>query len=52
MCVQEPHVNLCYKHFYYFVCEFSLVDKRELEPLVSVNYNMQCTINCHIISLL
>jgi len=34
--VQEPHVNTCYKHFYYFVCEFSLVDKKELEPLVSI----------------
>jgi len=33
--MQEPHVNTCYKHFYYFVCEFNLVDKKELEPLVS-----------------
>jgi hypothetical protein len=30
---QEPHVNTCYKHFYYFVCEFDLVSSRELEPL-------------------
>ena len=29
-------MNTCYKHFYYFVNEFSLVDKKELEPLVSV----------------
>jgi hypothetical protein len=29
----EPHVNTCYKHFYYFVSEFNLVDKKELEPL-------------------
>ncbi|WAR01833.1 MOB3B-like protein, partial [Mya arenaria] len=29
----EAHVNTCYKHFYYFVTEFSLVDKKELEPL-------------------
>lgn len=29
----EPHINTCYKHFYYFVSEFSLVDKKELEPL-------------------
>ncbi|CAB4033337.1 MOB kinase activator 3B isoform X1 [Paramuricea clavata] len=31
----EAHVNQCYKHFYFFVTEFSLVDKKELEPLVS-----------------
>lgn len=29
----EPHVNTCYKHFYYFVMEFNLIDKKELEPL-------------------
>ncbi|KAE8610065.1 hypothetical protein XENTR_v10012003 [Xenopus tropicalis] len=29
----EAHVNTCYKHFYYFITEFSLVDHRELEPL-------------------
>lgn len=29
----EAHVNTCYKHFYFFVTEYSLVDKRELEPL-------------------
>lgn len=29
----EAHVNTCYKHFYYFVTEYSLVDKKELEPL-------------------
>lgn len=29
----EPHVNTCYKHFYYFVTEFNLVDKKELDPL-------------------
>ncbi|KAK3921167.1 MOB kinase activator-like 3 [Frankliniella fusca] len=29
----EPHVNTCYKHFYYFVREFDLVSPRELEPL-------------------
>lgn len=31
----EAHVNTCYKHFYYFVTEFSLIDPKELEPLVS-----------------
>lgn len=29
----EAHVNTCYKHFYYFVTEFGLVEKKELEPL-------------------
>ncbi|KAF6039287.1 Mob3 [Bugula neritina] len=29
----EAHVNTCYKHYYYFVTEFNLVDKKELEPL-------------------
>jgi len=29
----EAHINACYKHFYYFVRNFCLVDKRELEPL-------------------
>ncbi|KAL1131090.1 hypothetical protein AAG570_012327 [Ranatra chinensis] len=29
----EPHVNTCYKHFYYFVKEFDLVSSKELEPL-------------------
>ena len=29
-------MNTCYKHFYYFVTEFNIVDKKELEPLVSL----------------
>lgn len=29
----EPHINTCYKHYYYFVCEFDLIEKKELEPL-------------------
>jgi len=29
----EAHVNTCYKHYYYFVDEFDLIDKKELEPL-------------------
>lgn len=32
----EAHVNTCYKHFYYFVKEFNLIDTKELEPLVGV----------------
>lgn len=31
----EAHVNTCYKHFYYFVTELNLIDRKELEPLVS-----------------
>jgi hypothetical protein len=38
-CEQVPHVNLCYKHYYYFVTEFNLVSKKELEPLVSCRKN-------------
>ncbi|XP_070795680.1 MOB kinase activator 3C isoform X1 [Pituophis catenifer annectens] len=33
----EAHVNTCYKHFYYFINEFSLVDQRELEPLMELS---------------
>jgi hypothetical protein len=29
----EAHVNTCYKHYYYFVTEFKLVDQKEFEPL-------------------
>lgn len=36
----EAHVNTCYKHFYYFVTEMNLIDRKELEPLVSVT--VQC----------
>ena len=32
---QEAHINTCYKHFYYFVTEFKLVETKEFEPLVS-----------------
>jgi len=28
-------VNQCYKHFYYFVSELNLIERKELEPLVS-----------------
>ena len=29
----EPHVNTCYKHFYYFVTEFDLINEKEFAPL-------------------
>ena len=30
---EEAHLNTSFKHFMFFVQEFSLVDKRELAPL-------------------
>ena len=32
----EAHVNTCYKHFIYFVTEFNLLNKQEIEPLVRI----------------
>jgi len=29
----EAHINTCYKHFYYFVKEFGLIQSKEMEPL-------------------
>jgi len=29
----EAHLNTCFKHFIYFVHEFSLIDPKELQPL-------------------
>jgi len=29
-------VNTCYKHFYYFVTEFDLINSKELEPLAEM----------------
>ncbi|XP_059690025.1 MOB kinase activator 3B [Gavia stellata] len=37
----EAHVNTCYKHFYYFVTELNLIDRKELEPLVSSSPQQQ-----------
>ncbi|KAK1801043.1 hypothetical protein P4O66_022649, partial [Electrophorus voltai] len=36
----EAHVNTCYKHFYYFVTEFNLIDHKELEPLKEMTSRM------------
>jgi len=30
---EEAHLNTCFKHFYFFIMEFQLVDKREMVPL-------------------
>jgi hypothetical protein len=35
--LKEAHANTCYKHFIYFVTEFNLLRKEEMEPLVSLN---------------
>ena len=32
----EPHVNTCFKHFYYFVSEFDLIPAKEMEPLIEL----------------
>jgi Mob1/phocein family len=32
----EPHVNTCFKHFYYFVTEFDLLPAKEMEPLMEL----------------
>lgn len=29
-------MNTCYKHFYYFVREFDLINTKELEPLAEM----------------
>lgn len=36
----EAHINSCYKHFYYFVTEFQLVDPKEFEPLREMTSRM------------
>ncbi|XP_050185372.1 MOB kinase activator 3B [Myiozetetes cayanensis] len=38
----EAHINTCYKHFYYFVTELNLIDRKELEPLKEMTASM-----CH-----
>uniref|UniRef100_A0A3Q2LPQ3 MOB kinase activator 3A n=1 Tax=Equus caballus TaxID=9796 RepID=A0A3Q2LPQ3_HORSE len=39
----EAHVNTCYKHFYYFVREFGLIDTKELEPLEKLSLHKHWT---------
>jgi len=38
----EPHVNTCYKHFYYFVKEFNLLNEKEFQPLKEMSQRI-CT---------
>ena len=38
----EPHVNTCYKHFYYFVKEFSLMhDKVTIKIAILSTFNVK-----------
>jgi len=37
---EEAHLNTCFKHFYYFITEFNLVDKKELLPLQELIDNL------------
>jgi len=37
---EEAHLNTCFKHYYYFVDEFQLVDKKELAPLQELITNL------------
>lgn len=30
---EEAHLNTCFKHFYFFITEFQLVEKKEMAPL-------------------
>lgn len=32
----EPHLNTSFKHFIYFIDEFSLVEEKELAPLAEL----------------
>ncbi|KAK7888912.1 hypothetical protein WMY93_024472 [Mugilogobius chulae] len=33
----EAHINTCYKHYYYFITEFHLIDNSELQPLKEID---------------
>lgn len=37
---EEAHLNTCFKHFYFFIDEFQLVEKRELAPLSDLITNL------------
>mmetsp|Transcript_26927 Transcript_26927/g.37814 ORF Transcript_26927/g.37814 Transcript_26927/m.37814 type:complete len:219 (+) Transcript_26927:93-749(+) len=37
---EEAHLNTCFKHFYLFISEFNLVDKRETAPLQELIDNL------------
>jgi len=37
---EEPHLNTCFKHFYYFITEFQLVPTSEMNPLQDLINNL------------
>ena len=37
---EEAHLNTCFKHFYYFIDQFKLVDKNEIAPLSELIQNL------------
>eukprot|EP01130_Rhizamoeba_saxonica_P006125 TRINITY_DN2431_c1_g1_i2.p1 TRINITY_DN2431_c1_g1~~TRINITY_DN2431_c1_g1_i2.p1 ORF type:complete len:206 (-),score=33.19 TRINITY_DN2431_c1_g1_i2:43-660(-) len=37
---EEAHLNTCFKHFYFFIREFRLVDDREMAPLAELIQNI------------
>jgi len=37
---EEAHLNTCFKHFFYFVQEFDLVERREMAPLEDLIKNL------------
>jgi len=37
---EEAHLNTNFKHFYYFICEFNLVEKAEMTPLDELIENL------------
>jgi len=37
---EEAHLNTCFKHFFYFISEFKLVEKQEMAPLQDLIDNL------------
>jgi len=37
---EEAHLNTCFKHFYYFIVEFNLVERKEMAPLDDLITNL------------
>eukprot|EP01087_Luapelamoeba_hula_P012831 TRINITY_DN3624_c0_g1_i3.p1 TRINITY_DN3624_c0_g1~~TRINITY_DN3624_c0_g1_i3.p1 ORF type:complete len:235 (+),score=41.84 TRINITY_DN3624_c0_g1_i3:206-910(+) len=37
---EEPHLNTCFMHFFFFIREFNLVDKKDFEPLQQLIENL------------
>ncbi len=44
---EEAHLNTCFKHFYYFVTEFKLVDKKEVSRRTLWCFVM-CIVGVHV----